>query len=346
MGYKPEKPDEVEVMENLRQWPKSGILQLRGYRRYPRSKAHRLYLDYCEHGDLDGLITKYRIRKQYFPEEFIWEVFYHMAKACASMARGPTPRDRKSTKTTYVHRDIKPGNIYPTPVLGDFGTTVATGPRDPDNPWLWKGPGTSGYKAPVRVIHGEVFKEQKMPREYQDKLTGDREANRDRWVEQEVRPHWPKMGPQTNVWGVGACIYKLMLLTNADFDFYGKVKHGEVMDKIKTHRQPKDYSQELRDLVHDCLKFDPDWRPSPTMLLRRIESERKKFRDRWQAGEAIEESARLLVTNSELNQMETGPWTATHKTGMSDLERSYHRSGETPFEPVRRGADEQRGSGP
>lgn len=58
-----EKPQEVKVLEDIGQWKSVNIIQLRGYRRYPMSRVHRLYLEYCQHGDLGRLITKYRLKK-------------------------------------------------------------------------------------------------------------------------------------------------------------------------------------------------------------------------------------------------------------------------------------------
>ncbi|KAL9000178.1 MAG: hypothetical protein Q9169_001080 [Polycauliona sp. 2 TL-2023] len=47
--------------------------------------------------------------RQYFPEEFIWDVFYHLLNAVKAMDQGPTkPKD--PSHTTYVHRDIKTAN--------------------------------------------------------------------------------------------------------------------------------------------------------------------------------------------------------------------------------------------
>lgn len=51
----------------------------------------------------------YRTR-HWFPECFIWEVFFQMAKACTTLANGPTPPDPAGMRTAYVHRDIKPEN--------------------------------------------------------------------------------------------------------------------------------------------------------------------------------------------------------------------------------------------
>lgn len=44
--------------------------------------------------------------------------------------------------------------IYPMAKMGDLEHTVATGEDDtPRNPGDFKGAGTEGYKAPVRLLH-------------------------------------------------------------------------------------------------------------------------------------------------------------------------------------------------
>lgn len=60
--WSPYKPFEVEVMEDLCARPNNGIVKMRGYRRYPESERHRIYMDYCEHGNLQRLISAYRAK--------------------------------------------------------------------------------------------------------------------------------------------------------------------------------------------------------------------------------------------------------------------------------------------
>lgn len=56
------EPTEVEVMKDLCARPKNGIVKMRGYRRYPKAERHRIYMDYCEHGNLQRLISAYRAK--------------------------------------------------------------------------------------------------------------------------------------------------------------------------------------------------------------------------------------------------------------------------------------------
>ena len=55
-------PLEVELMRALKN--KNNIVQIRGYRRYPEKEVHRIYMEYCLSGDLYGLISQYRARRQ------------------------------------------------------------------------------------------------------------------------------------------------------------------------------------------------------------------------------------------------------------------------------------------
>ncbi|KAL8709676.1 MAG: hypothetical protein Q9220_005616 [cf. Caloplaca sp. 1 TL-2023] len=63
VDYQWRKPVEVMVLEDLNKRRRNGTVKLRAYRRYPRSTAHRLYLQYCQYGNLNNLIVKYRIKK-------------------------------------------------------------------------------------------------------------------------------------------------------------------------------------------------------------------------------------------------------------------------------------------
>ncbi|KAL8875698.1 MAG: hypothetical protein Q9198_005975, partial [Flavoplaca austrocitrina] len=54
------KPMDVKILEDLRDRANNGSTRLRAYRRYPKIMAHRLYVDFCRHGDLYWLIKRYR----------------------------------------------------------------------------------------------------------------------------------------------------------------------------------------------------------------------------------------------------------------------------------------------
>ncbi|KAL8774081.1 MAG: hypothetical protein Q9209_001189 [Squamulea sp. 1 TL-2023] len=57
------KPAEAKIMEDLRDRPNNGSVRLIGYRRYPKIMAHRLYMEFCQYGDLESLIIRYRRKK-------------------------------------------------------------------------------------------------------------------------------------------------------------------------------------------------------------------------------------------------------------------------------------------
>ena len=126
--------------------------------------------------------------------------------------------------------------------------------------------------------------------------------------------------------------YKLIKLTEVDHDFYRGIRsNGEVLPQITTRRSPE-YSSELRDLVHQCLKFDPKDRPSLAEVLKRIESERLKFFKPWSEGAQMEEEARVRVSNDELNAWTYGPWRNEEKMPLSDYLESDRLPGQTAFD--------------
>ncbi|KAL8950393.1 MAG: hypothetical protein Q9222_003573 [Ikaeria aurantiellina] len=376
--YKWRKPVEVMVLEDLNKRRRNGVVKLRAYRRYPKSMAHRIYLEYCQHGDLNHLIVKYRTKRYrgtdnvvkssdanngrcYIPEEFIWDAFYHLVNACTTMSKGPSKYMRKEPYyTTYVHRDIKPDNSkpphanfeidrhytykatvflaaptdqnedgipsYPTTKLADFGYAITTGKDDPNNPKGYKYTGTPGYRAA----------EQKLPRQEQadleekdkNKKTG-RSFIKDYTIEPQINNEWPKLGSHTNVWGVGACIYKLIHLTDADYQ-YEEPKEGESIPEITTHRNPE-YSPQLRTLVRQCLRFDPATRPSLGKLRKATTAARDRYLHTLETTKGIPVGSELFFTNDKLNQMNPGQWVIASRALEDDPVRSVVRTGEEAF---------------
>ncbi|KAI4095123.1 MAG: hypothetical protein LQ344_001774 [Seirophora lacunosa] len=189
--------------------------------------------------------------------------------------------------------------IYPTARLGDFGLALITGEEDSNNPKKFKGIGTMGYRAP----------EQKPPKSRQAQLK-DQGYSED-FVEDEVTDEEPMLSSKTNIWQVGACIYKLMTLREASYAFYRRIrKNGEVLPRIETTREPE-YTHDLRDLVHQCLKFWPDERPDVDQLLSTVTRNRDAFRDVWAADPDplnIPHTAILKYTRAAWKEIEFGSW--------------------------------------
>ncbi|KAL9007875.1 MAG: hypothetical protein Q9173_006941, partial [Seirophora scorigena] len=63
--WDPDIPNEAVVLEEVRKYltGNTGIVGFRAYKRYPRREVHRLYMEYCPHGDLHQLIREYRAKK-------------------------------------------------------------------------------------------------------------------------------------------------------------------------------------------------------------------------------------------------------------------------------------------
>jgi serine/threonine protein kinase len=111
------------------------VLFLRRYKAYFNQKAKstsacgtfvpstlRAYFDYAPHGDLYGLMKKYRAFDKHLPEAFVWHVFHSLAQAVLAMNDGPwirlvrdsngKLRKIKLRKQVFLnHFDMKPSNI-------------------------------------------------------------------------------------------------------------------------------------------------------------------------------------------------------------------------------------------
>ena len=101
------------------------VVRYIAYRRYLHDQVHRIYMEYCPHGDLRRLYKRYRkfrfvrarvridfevlrLSRVYMPEPFLWDVFHHLLEAAVAMRYGPT--NGRWGGQEIVHRDIKPGN--------------------------------------------------------------------------------------------------------------------------------------------------------------------------------------------------------------------------------------------
>lgn len=144
----------------------NNILCLRSFKYFPQSSKWRFYLEFAEYGDLHKLIYAYKAWDTHLPEEFLWHVFYSLAKVAVVMEQGPfTNLETKDPNDgPVIHLDIKPDNIYmgkpdgralfaqyPTIKVADFGLSEVTNESDLDNPRMYR-KGTPEYLPPVSIF--------------------------------------------------------------------------------------------------------------------------------------------------------------------------------------------------
>jgi serine/threonine protein kinase len=98
----------------------------------------RAYLDYAPHGDLYGLMNKYRAFDKHLPEAFVWHVFHSLAQAVLAMNDGPWTRlardsngklrEIKLRNEVFLnHFDMKPSNIFLSFSAAEQSPTTNTG---------------------------------------------------------------------------------------------------------------------------------------------------------------------------------------------------------------------------
>lgn len=221
------------------------------------------YMEYCPHGDLDDLIRTYMNQvPAHLPEPFLWYTFWCLAEVGLVMRQGNTSLFGvvEGGWEGIVHRDIKPPNIllggptpghfdqYPTPKLADFGLAIRTFPGDLLNPHAYSasGLGTPGYKAPEQTLYVDV----------NTLLPVDRDP----------------LDAYTNVYGIGMTMHALTsLIPNLiDPQFLGERNAPANLTDVHGSAQFQ-YSQELLDLIRDCLIPDPAQRPSFATIIMDIE---------------------------------------------------------------------------
>ncbi|KAI4116315.1 MAG: hypothetical protein LQ338_007735, partial [Usnochroma carphineum] len=296
------KPMEAWLMQKLSYLPVlTGSVEWIAYKRYPRRQVHRIYMEYCAHGDLHKLIREYRdkryapsakltldwgmeftqTRRRFIPAAFIWDVCYQLAIACKAL-------EIVSDEGECVHRDIKPANVflgdygewfdgdmasYPTAKLGDFGIAVLTGPSDPRNPRNYRGDGTPGYRA----LEQEDLKatDPQVTRGIPNRTAALARFNYYRRHESKRRA-LPRILSHTNVWGVGAVIFELMTLKQVKHYLYNPAYNlgPNSLEALPTDRKfhiyadmTRNYPEKMIETMMACLRPNPAKRPSAEELV-------------------------------------------------------------------------------
>jgi hypothetical protein len=128
------------------------------------------------------------------------------------------------------------------------------------------------------------------------------------WAELPVR-RGEQLEPRSNVWPIGMIIYLLMTLTDIhdwikktepflEADFICSGQH--VTGPIRTDRQPE-YSEQLRDLVRECLRPAIAKRPSVTQLVTRTRVGMERFRTTSRTGRDTTRAPKLTHLKRSLS---------------------------------------------
>lgn len=219
----------------------------------------QIFFDYCDGGDLHGLIDNYTRHGSVIPEAFIWHVFVQLAEALAFIHYGVNVSERHAASKwdKVIHRDVKPSNIflksrsggkYPHVILGDFGlAAVAT---DPDYRSICHN-GTPSWRA----------------------------------------PELPEATSRSDVWAIGAIIHAMAHKGKSPLKPMPKTwpndeRHRSKWELDPSAREPWSidhlYSSTLQKWMLTALQADPRHRPTSLELVKKMipESERRS-KDRY-----------------------------------------------------------------
>lgn len=201
-----------------------------------------LYMEYCDGGDLAGVIRNCKQSGEYVPESLVWSIFMQLTLAlyrCHYNSDPPPPDEIGSSShileppvpsTIILHRDIKPDNVFldhhNTVKLGDFGLAKIL---DQEHVLANTYVGTPYYMSP------EVLNDQPST-------------------------------PQSDVWSLGCVIYELC----AKHPPFQAKSHMQLSQRIKEGTYPplpSVYSDLLGSTIASCLAQDFRMRPTTAALL-------------------------------------------------------------------------------
>ena len=290
-------------MYELRHCPNITELRDLVFFQEPEAKC-RFYLEYCAHGTISELIEGYREynrRNQhdqhYIPEAYLWFVFHGMAKVLSEMNQPNFSQIiGRQPNSFLLHFDAKTDNVllstplnyhylerYPVAKVADWGLAQLTNKKDPSNSARYYKFGTQIWQPPEQWNYNR----------YCEAWRADIFGKRDR----------PYSIAHT-LWQFAAIVYSMATLSEHNEDLDGQFSWVEDRESLsrevgyrfmpRTTSLEAHYSESLLNLLDDCLRLQPERRPSPTRVKYDVELAMRKI-------------ARTAVKDGGLPPVFTGP---------------------------------------
>lgn len=277
-----EKNHIISELRILRELNHPNVVKYYHHDHLPELKAIHIYQEYCDGGDLGKVIATFRRNRESIPEGFIWEVMILVLVALHRCHYGidaekadlfqasASSEPHVDSETVIIHRDIKPDNIF----LLDGGKTIKLGDfglakmLTSQNDFAKTYVGTPYYMSPEVLMDNPY-------------------------------------SPVCDIWSLGCVLFELCNLlppfrASTHLQLQTRIKKGVIPEVSPT------YSQQLRNIIADCITVDPDIRPTCYDLLESLSVKMfRKEMDLKAATSTLNEfQKQLLIKNDELKKKE------------------------------------------
>lgn len=240
-----------------------------------------LYMEYCGGGDLSMVIKNLKKTNKYAEEEFVWRILSQLVTALyrchygsdpvdvGSNILGPAPKPSglkgKQAQMTILHRDLKPENIF----LGSDNTVKL---------------GDFGLS---KLMNSHDFASTYVGTPF--------------YMSPEICAA-EKYTLRSDIWAVGCIMYELC---QREPPFNART-HIQLVQRIREGKfapLPDFYSPELKNVIANCLRVNPDHRPDTAALINlpiiRLMRKEKEVTDLSRTLRKREESALQKVRDVE-----------------------------------------------
>ncbi|CAI5759380.1 unnamed protein product [Candida verbasci] len=229
----------ISELRILRELNHPNIVKYYKHDHLPDLKSIHIYMEYCQGGDLSHIINNFKKNNEKVPEEFIWSVMIQILLAlyrchygidCKKVNLFKNEQQHANSPiinqdSVIIHRDIKPDNIFISKTNTiKLGDFGLAKMLTSTNEFAKTYVGTPYYMSP------EVLMDQ---------------------------PY----DPVCDIWSLGCVLYELCCLQPP---FQAKT-HLQLQAKIKRGQVPEidqEYSQQLRNIIKDCITVNPNDRPT------------------------------------------------------------------------------------